>query len=220
MNPFESELTSSRLNRKRAFTRDLMERRERILSSVRWDHDLDPLPPCVENGAPTAEESERSRLDERAREQLAEVELALAKMELGGYGICETCLNPIALRRLRALPDTRLCLGCERERERGRLDLAPPEDALASLENETADMEDDPSDVLLQRRLLELLGRRGAHLSPDLAVSVRHGVTFLDGRIPSEEYLHHIMEHLAESMDELDCSVVVNRIEIDPRPSE
>jgi len=220
MNPFESGLTSSRHNRKRAFTRDLMERRERILSSVRWDPDLDPLPPHVEQGAPTSEESERGRLDERAQEQLAEIELALAKMDCNVYGICEACRNPIALRRLRNLPESRLCLGCEREREQGRIELVPPEEALESLKNEAAEMEDAPADLLLQQRLLELLGRRGARLSPDLAVSVRHGVTFLDGRIPSEDHLHQIMEHLAESMDELDCSVVVNRIEIDPRPSE
>lgn len=39
--------------------------------------------------------------------QLAEVEHALEKFDLGTYGICEGCDRPIPLARLRIIPETR-----------------------------------------------------------------------------------------------------------------
>jgi DnaK suppressor protein len=41
---------------------------------------------------------------ETLREQLAEVDHALAKFDKGTYGLCEDCNNPIPLARLRVIP--------------------------------------------------------------------------------------------------------------------
>lgn len=49
------------------------------------------------------------------RSNLRDVERALAKMESGGYGICERCGNPISLERLEALPWAVLCIDCKQE---------------------------------------------------------------------------------------------------------
>ena len=49
---------------------------------------------------------------EAAREELAELEAALARIEAGTWGRCEKCGGAIGRTRLRALPETRLCLGC------------------------------------------------------------------------------------------------------------
>jgi DnaK suppressor protein len=40
------------------------------------------------------------------------VERALAKLEEGTYGICDACGQPIAPRRLEALPESVLCVSC------------------------------------------------------------------------------------------------------------
>jgi DnaK suppressor protein len=59
---------------------------------------------------------ERSRLISvvRAlRSNLRDVDRALAKMEVGTYGICERCRNPISLERLEALPWAVLCIECK-----------------------------------------------------------------------------------------------------------
>ncbi|MES2964607.1 MAG: TraR/DksA family transcriptional regulator [Bdellovibrionota bacterium] len=46
----------------------------------------------------------------RLKEQLLEIELALARIENGRYGICEETEEPIEQERLRALPWTRLSI--------------------------------------------------------------------------------------------------------------
>lgn len=46
----------------------------------------------------------------RARERLLEVELALARIEQGIYGICEETHQPIELDRILAIPWTRLSI--------------------------------------------------------------------------------------------------------------
>jgi DnaK suppressor protein len=45
------------------------------------------------------------------------VNRALTKMELGTYGICERCGNPIPIERLEALPWAILCVDCARKGE-------------------------------------------------------------------------------------------------------
>ena len=43
---------------------------------------------------------------------LARTERALAKLDDGTYGTCDSCRKPIARARLRAFPDGVLCLAC------------------------------------------------------------------------------------------------------------
>jgi DnaK suppressor protein len=42
------------------------------------------------------------------------VALALQKITEGGFGDCERCGEPIADKRLEALPDARYCIECQR----------------------------------------------------------------------------------------------------------
>jgi DnaK suppressor protein len=57
-----------------------------------------------------------SRLAERARS----LRTALTRLEDGDYGICAECGEPIAPKRLLALPDARTCLACQASLERTR----------------------------------------------------------------------------------------------------
>ncbi|MBW2490724.1 MAG: TraR/DksA family transcriptional regulator [Deltaproteobacteria bacterium] len=52
------------------------------------------------------------KLDERGKEEIAEIELALTKMSAGRYGKCELCGKSIPIKRLEVLPATRLCRNC------------------------------------------------------------------------------------------------------------
>ncbi len=77
----------------------------------------------------TAEEYERS--EQAAQRELAvmtldrsswflrEAKEALARIEDGSYGICESCGEPIAPKRLDAVPWARYCLQCQDQMDRG-----------------------------------------------------------------------------------------------------
>ena len=55
-------------------------------------------------------ESEALSNNERLRGQLAEIEMALARIESGTYGVCEETEEPIEPDRLLAIPWTRLSI--------------------------------------------------------------------------------------------------------------
>ena len=57
-----------------------------------------------------AEQGENKVLASQLRSELDEVERALAKLDDGTYGKCETCGEPIAEPRLEAMPATRYCI--------------------------------------------------------------------------------------------------------------
>jgi DnaK suppressor protein len=53
---------------------------------------------------------------------LDRTERALAKLDQGTYGLCDVCGAPISIGRLKALPDSVLCLDCSTSERR----LPPP----------------------------------------------------------------------------------------------
>jgi DnaK suppressor protein len=55
-------------------------------------------------------------LAEAAREHLAGIDAALARLEDGSYGVCEACGQRISAERLAARPEARTCVGCTRRR--------------------------------------------------------------------------------------------------------
>ncbi len=55
-------------------------------------------------------ETEFLSMNERLRKQLVEIEMALARIESGNYGVCEETEEPIELDRLLAIPWTRLSI--------------------------------------------------------------------------------------------------------------
>src|SRR2546428_3414664 len=57
-------------------------------------------------------------LTDRDRDKLQAIDDALARIDDGSYGVCESCESDIAEGRLEALPFTRLCVNCQAERER------------------------------------------------------------------------------------------------------
>ena len=58
------------------------------------------------------------QLEERERQELEDIDLALTKMAHVTYGICEKCHTPLALERLEILPATRFCRKCMAEMEK------------------------------------------------------------------------------------------------------
>ena len=57
-----------------------------------------------------AEQGEVRALTANLKALLADVERAIAKIDDGNYGTCETCGEPIAPARLEAMPASRFCV--------------------------------------------------------------------------------------------------------------
>ncbi|MEU5955499.1 TraR/DksA C4-type zinc finger protein [Streptomyces sp. NPDC047525] len=55
----------------------------------------------------------RVKLAASARMVLADVEAALRRMDLGGYGACHLCRRPIDRERLTIVPQARYCARCQ-----------------------------------------------------------------------------------------------------------
>jgi RNA polymerase-binding protein DksA len=58
------------------------------------------------------ERSQVGALVAQARAHLDEIDAALARVERGDYGVCESCGEPIAPARLEARPVARTCIRC------------------------------------------------------------------------------------------------------------
>jgi DnaK suppressor protein len=64
----------------------------------------------ADSGQVAAEEGENRALAAQLRDQLDDVERALAKLDDGTYGTCEVCAQPIGADRLEAVPTARFCI--------------------------------------------------------------------------------------------------------------
>ena len=94
---------------------DIFQRRQNLTSD--WqalsDPDIEP-----EEEAQKADLSLLfEQLDNREKEEIEEIDRALAKIAVATYGTCEGCRKPIRLQRLEALPATRFCSTCARKME-------------------------------------------------------------------------------------------------------
>jgi len=85
---------------------------------------VDGLKPDKENyadlGDQASAESDRNlllRLRGREQRLLKKIDEALKRIEDGTFGICETCGEKIAVKRLQARPVTTLCIDCKTVQE-------------------------------------------------------------------------------------------------------
>ena len=69
-------------------------------------------------GSTTFERDHEMSLANNAREMLAQTERALARIDDGSYGVCESCGQPIGKMRVMAFPRATLCLPCKQREER------------------------------------------------------------------------------------------------------
>lgn len=117
---------------KRHFRRRLLEERERLHREARRHDSLGRLPLRESTGELSAydnhpadmgsETFERSKDLARRRDlqrALADIDLALQRLEEGIYGYCQRCGRPIPRQRLEVLPATPYCGECARQLEAG-----------------------------------------------------------------------------------------------------
>jgi RNA polymerase-binding transcription factor DksA len=95
---------------------------ERRLHTLEADHQhaTDLLDPdWAEQATALQNDAVRTKLAEEVHRQVVAIRAALTHMAQGTYGICRTCEEPIALKRLTALPYASQCLACATQAEQG-----------------------------------------------------------------------------------------------------
>ena len=102
----------SRLERERKQLNDELEQLN-VSRQLIERRDGGPFGRREEAATETMELERQLALARHTREQLAEVEHALEKLEKGTYGLCDCCGKTISLERIEAIPQTSLCLDCK-----------------------------------------------------------------------------------------------------------
>ena len=105
------------------FRRRLLESRESLLRTVAASDeemaDLEASGPgdSLDDASARSITTLMSRLAGQEKRELDEVAGALRRLGAGAYGMCESCHEPIALARLRAVPAARYCVHCQESKE-------------------------------------------------------------------------------------------------------
>ncbi len=89
---------------------------DRDLAEMRDRHDVAEVDFSEEGGEGASTASERGHaemLRAQLRSRLADVDAAVARLEAGTYGRCQSCGESIGEARLEAMPDAALCVSCK-----------------------------------------------------------------------------------------------------------
>jgi RNA polymerase-binding protein DksA len=107
----------ARLEEERVRLEGLVEEYEQELEEARMSEsssDRSPDPGNAEASSTKLEYAKELSLEQNTLDLLSKVQWALAQMDEGKYGICESCGKSIPLARLDALPYATLCVDCAR----------------------------------------------------------------------------------------------------------
>ena len=74
----------------------------------------------ADSGTATFERERDLTLKNNIMDIMTRIDLALAKMEKGTYGVCDRCGNSIDPARLKAVHYANMCITCEKEEESKR----------------------------------------------------------------------------------------------------
>ncbi|MBE7323216.1 TraR/DksA C4-type zinc finger protein [Nocardioides sp. Y6] len=108
----------SELHDNRARLVQMLDQQERELNGLMKDAGDGAGQDQADVGATSFERDHELSLMLNEREMLAQVDRALARIEAGTYGVCESCQQPIGKMRVMAFPRATLCLSCKQREER------------------------------------------------------------------------------------------------------
>ena len=116
MSETTQQLLRDQLQEERERVREQLARLGHGASADRPGTGLDFDENFADSGQVTAERGEVEALSGQLSETLQDIEDALAKLDAGTYGECESCGQPIPEARLEAMPAARLCISCASQR--------------------------------------------------------------------------------------------------------
>ncbi len=106
------------LHEQRAHSVEILEAQTAELSGLLRDSGDGAGQDQADMGASTFERDYELTVLNSERDKLAQIDRALARIDDGSYGVCESCGNPIGKMRLMAFPRATLCMTCKQREER------------------------------------------------------------------------------------------------------
>jgi DnaK suppressor protein len=199
----------------------LLQRREEIVQEFRRvEGDWQAL--LGERNSELEEETQKlvitshyDQLEEREKQEMADIDLALNKMVLGTFGSCDNCGRPIAEERLEALPSSRLCTKCTGRAEKSRERLAPAAEIMGRLDLPPDFQGLEPEEII--ESVLEFLQEDGQVNLEELELRIEETTLYLEGTIPSEPERQILMRILTE---ELGFQAIVDHLWVSDLPWE
>lgn len=105
------------------FKKLLLDEKQRILNNtkntIHYELNIsqDDMPDEADQAANAINQNLVFKLRDRERQLLGKIDEALARMDEGNFGTCESCEEPIEIKRLEARPVSTLCLNCKEKQE-------------------------------------------------------------------------------------------------------
>ena len=106
------------LHEQRSHSAEILEHQEHELSGLMRDSGDGAGQDQADLGATSFERDHELTVLNIEREKVAQIDRALARIDDGTYGVCESCGNPIGKMRVMAFPRATLCMTCKQREER------------------------------------------------------------------------------------------------------
>ncbi len=151
------------------------------------------------------------QLDQREKDELEAIDQALARIEAGGYGICETCGKKISIKRLESVPWTKLCNRCGKDRESQPPPESPEEEIVrpSPIPTDYQGLSDDE----IVEGVMDTLQTDGRVETDELQIRCREGILYLAGFLPSEKKRQILLQIIHDTLGFQD---VVDELSVDP----
>ena len=101
----------------------LLAKKEAILKSIKntkeegKDYTANEVGDSVDIASNSYEREVLFELTDNERKQLADIDIALKKIEDKDFGTCENCQGKISSERLEAVPTATLCINCQTKKD-------------------------------------------------------------------------------------------------------
>ena len=106
------------LNAERAHSLEIIESHSSELTGLLRDSGDGAGQDQADVGATTYERDQELTVLTIERDKLYQIDRALARIDDGTYGVCESCGEPIGKERLKFMPRATLCMTCKQREER------------------------------------------------------------------------------------------------------
>ncbi len=175
----------------------------------------EPLAEIEEEAQKNAITLPYDRLDGQGKATIEQIDLALNKLAVGEYGFCENCGEEISIRRLEAVPWTRLCIDCARQFERSNQVLPTAAEVIES--GELPDEFQGLSNNQILAIINEHVKRDERIDTEELNFSLHNGILYLEGTIAGEPEHQILLQILT---DILGFSSIVDHLALNVIPFE